>query len=874
MGFRTGTILAALAIALACASTVAAKSAAAPANDNFANAQGVSGASGTATGSNTGATKEAGEPNHAGNAGGASIWYRWTAPATGTATVDTIGSSFDTLLGVYTGSSVSSLTTVTSNDDCCGGTQSKASFPAVNGTTYQIAVDGYKKAMGSVTLHWSLSSPPANDMFASAQGIAGQSGTTTGSNVGATKEAGEPNHAGNAGGTSIWYRWTAPATGTATVDTIGSSFDTLLGVYTGSSVGSLTTIASNDDCCSGSQSKVSFPAVSGTTYQIAVDGYNKATGSVTLDWSIVAGPANDMFAGALPLAGASGTAGGTNTNATKEPGEPNHAGNAGGASVWYRWTATAATPVSIDTSGSGFDTLLAVYTGSSVNALTPVASNDDVSKKDATSKVTFTPVPGTAYQIAVDGYNKATGSITLHWSQNATANDMFANAQAISGSGGLVSGANTYATKEPGEPNHAGNAGGASIWYAWTAPATGTATVGTAGSSFDTLLGIYTGNSVGSLTTIASNDNAGGGVTTSQASFPATAGMTYEIAVDGFNGAKGSVTLTWSLPSSSGDPVVVAAGDQHACDGVGDAQTAVLLGALAPQVVLPLGDESGEYGYLSEFTGCYDPTWGAFKSVSRPVPGNHDYEGDSTAAGYFTLLGRRGRLARAGLVQLRHRGVARGRAELELRPRRRLRHGVARGAVAEAGPGVPPRRVHARLLPPPALFVDPGARLQRPGARHLQRAVPGRRRRGRERAHEVVRALCPPGRERWSRLPVRRSRVRRRDRRGDARPDQQPCGEQRGVAGLDAGRAQADAPRGDVRLAVRPGGRRNLHRLRNRELSRGRAECAGVAAAGSGHADAAPRSRQWRPAGLRRRAPGLAGSHATLTSCGPAASRS
>jgi hypothetical protein len=98
------------------------------------------------------------------------------------------------------------------------------------------------------------------------------------------------------------------------------------------------------------------------------------------------------------------------------------------------------------------------------------------------------------------------------------------------------------------------------------------------------------------------------------------------------------VTLSWSL-GQTGDPVLVAAGDQHACDGPGDDQTAALIGPLAPTLVLPLGDESGEYGYLSEFTNCYDPTWGVFKSISRPVPGNHDYEGDSTASGYFTYWG-------------------------------------------------------------------------------------------------------------------------------------------------------------------------------------------------------------------------------------------
>ena len=75
-----------------------------------------------------------------------------------------------------------------------------------------------------------------NDDFANRITITGSSATVIGTNVGATKQAGEPNHAGNTGGKSVWYTWTAPTTGTATIDTLGSSFDTLLAIYTGSSV--------------------------------------------------------------------------------------------------------------------------------------------------------------------------------------------------------------------------------------------------------------------------------------------------------------------------------------------------------------------------------------------------------------------------------------------------------------------------------------------------------------------------------------------------------------------------------------------------------------------------------------------------------------
>ncbi len=130
----------------------------APGNDNLANATIVTGFSGTTSGSNQFATKQSGEPNHAGNSGGASVWYSWTAPATGTATVDTSGSTFDTVLGVYTGSSFP-LTLVMQDDDGMGGgsRQSRVTFPATNGTTYKIAVDGYNGVSGTVTLNRSLS---------------------------------------------------------------------------------------------------------------------------------------------------------------------------------------------------------------------------------------------------------------------------------------------------------------------------------------------------------------------------------------------------------------------------------------------------------------------------------------------------------------------------------------------------------------------------------------------------------------------------------------------------------------------------------------------------------------------------------------------
>lgn len=269
-------------------------------NDHFWNATNIPSDFVFAWGSNVKATRQRGEPRHAGNSGGASVWWRWTAPASGSVTLLTWPlSDFNTLLAVYTGDSAEALTEVAFNDDFLWFGQSVVQFDAVAGTTYHIAVDGYggpfsSAQTGNIVLLGVLeipAAPPANDNFADAIEISGVSGQIPGSNIGASKEFAEPEHAANSGGASVWWRWTAPADGAVTMDTLLSYFDTLLAVYTGDSVGALTEIASNDDTVPFdiTQSQVQFEAVAGTTYHIAVDGYydflfGLDTGEIILTW--------------------------------------------------------------------------------------------------------------------------------------------------------------------------------------------------------------------------------------------------------------------------------------------------------------------------------------------------------------------------------------------------------------------------------------------------------------------------------------------------------------------------------------------------------------------------------------------------------------
>jgi hypothetical protein len=412
-------------------------------------------------------------------------------------------------------------------------------------TYYAVAADSAKVTSSAASAALTVQvPPPANDNFASGIALGSLPVTVTGTNVGATKQAGEPSVAGNAGGKSVWYTWTAAVSGTVSVNTHGSNFDTLLGVYTGSTVSSLGLVAGNDDASSSDRtSALTFSAAAGTQYHIVVDGYNGASGSITLSLSQVIAPANDNFADAAVLSGTSATWTGTNSGATRETGEPLIVGNKGGASVWLAWTAPASGSVSINTHGSGFDTTLGVYTGGSVSTLTLVAGNDDTSSSDRTSALTFSAVKGVTYRIAVDGYNGAAGSIKLALSEAAApANNLFANPTALSGNSLTWSGTNAGAAAEAGDPGLFATHGGAPVWFTWTATTSRTVSLSTAGSNFDTMLGVYTGSSLSALTQVAFNDDAPGTLT-SALTFQAVAGTTYRFLVAGYNGATGHIVL-------------------------------------------------------------------------------------------------------------------------------------------------------------------------------------------------------------------------------------------------------------------------------------------------------------------------------------------
>ncbi|MCF8879538.1 S8 family serine peptidase [Hyphobacterium sp. SN044] len=267
----------------------------APVNDNFANALVLTQPSQVVAFNSTGATKQAGEPNHT-SGGGASLWWSWTAPVSGQVRAETQSAGFDTMMGVYTGTAVNALSVVGQNDDIAypSNTQSRVDFTATAGTTYRIAVDGYNGASGSANLSVSMLAAPANDNLASAQTLSGANGSVSASNVNATRETGESQHGGAAGGASVWFAWQAPASGPVSFTATGGSA-ALLAAYGANTHGGAAIAQS----ASGS---IDFTAASGSTYYIALDGTGGAQGLFSLTWAQGPNPAHRLRAAVLPNA--------------------------------------------------------------------------------------------------------------------------------------------------------------------------------------------------------------------------------------------------------------------------------------------------------------------------------------------------------------------------------------------------------------------------------------------------------------------------------------------------------------------------------------------------------------------------------------------
>lgn len=388
-----------------------------PVNDQCAGA--VTLANGIAvTASTSAATSQGDIAPSCGSSVGKGLWYKVTPSVSGTVTLTTCGSDFDTVLAVYSGVCGSFTGTLCNDDSSCG---SAISFTATANNTYYIYAGGYGGASGTlqISASWTVDAP-SNDFCSGAISI-GNGVTKTVNTATATTTADGAPVCGYNVGKGVWYKITPNVTGIATINTCGSSFDTVLAAYGGTCGAFIDTLCNDDDssCGSGnsSASKVSFYCTAGVTYYLFAGGYNGASGDLQINasWYVIERPANDACSGAIALA--SGQTITLNTSTATSDGDPTPACRTSfGKGVWYTFSPAVNGTVNISTCLSDFDTALQVYTGN-CGSLVPLSfgCNDDNGASCSTTRasVSFEGTAGTTYRILVGGYGGSSGTLKI-----------------------------------------------------------------------------------------------------------------------------------------------------------------------------------------------------------------------------------------------------------------------------------------------------------------------------------------------------------------------------------------------------------------------------------------------------------------------------
>ena len=209
------------------------------------------------------------------------VWFVYNGTVTGTLAVDTCGSSFDTVLAAFTACGGTEL--ACDDNSGCGST-SLVTFAVTPNTSYLLRVAGVGGATGPIVITASVvpdgSSRPANDNCASATEVG--DGSFSSNTAFSTTDGVAPCVTSVASGKDIWWKFTAPATGTATIDTLASdpNFDTVLSVLDACDG---NTLKCNDDADSTTlASRVTLNVTQGTSYLIRVAGSLGLTNAVTL----------------------------------------------------------------------------------------------------------------------------------------------------------------------------------------------------------------------------------------------------------------------------------------------------------------------------------------------------------------------------------------------------------------------------------------------------------------------------------------------------------------------------------------------------------------------------------------------------------------
>ncbi|HEY2952827.1 MAG TPA: immunoglobulin domain-containing protein, partial [Verrucomicrobiae bacterium] len=379
-----------------------------PSQDNFVDRLEIFGTNSEIRGVTTGKTNEVGEPNHAGYPARHSIWYKWQMPSSGIATFDTRGSTFDSLLAVYTGPSVSNLLEVASDDDRGGNLNALVRFNVIGNTFYHIAVDGFAGASGNSLLNWNFESTSDVLPVITSQPLDRTvlAGTNVNFSVAATGAGlkylwllnGGP-LLGATGAVLVVSNVQPPKVGGYTVRITNNVFRGVESRAAALEIGPVPTVRSRDKVEDIGRSGGGTNLIAGPKSAETVT----ATASATPPLPVSMGTINSQVF--------------NNTDATTSQHETPPCGQIGGSSKWFGLLTDqdgyfVADTYSVNTT---IDTVMAVY--KSTNLLSPLAyvTCDDNSAPDhVRSRVVFAAERNVDYLVAVDGVDGARGGIQLN----------------------------------------------------------------------------------------------------------------------------------------------------------------------------------------------------------------------------------------------------------------------------------------------------------------------------------------------------------------------------------------------------------------------------------------------------------------------------
>jgi hypothetical protein len=485
---------------------------------------------------------------------GKGVWFSFRAPRDGVLTLNTCGSDFDTVIGIYTGT-CGALTDYSCADDNgpgCPGAQASVSFPVTENTTFYILVGGYNGASGNLQFTASIS-PPANAQCTNAIPLTNDTPYLM-STVGASSTNNPPNSPCNYGGYGVWFTYSASNTDLISISTAGSHVLTDIGVFTGD-------CDNFNSLACGAGPKLQFQATNGVTYRLFLTGYTQiyygtypAYGPIQIEVK-EGGLPNDSCAGAIPMT--DGVPCFTNTFRATSTGDPTPtcvSQYSFGNGIWYTFTPASNGVVTISTCGSDFQTDIQVYTGS-CGALTPLPQACNYADGPAcpgSASLSFEATGGVTYTILAGGFASATGNLEIQATLSPSLNDHCQNA--IPMQEGMIYTQNTIGSTTDGDGGPPYNFANG-VWYTFMPASNGVVTINTCGSDFPTALQVYTGN-CGSFSLVQDGSSFGPGpgcTNRASVSFEAVGGVNYHILVGSDGSLAGNLQIQATLSPSLND---------------------------------------------------------------------------------------------------------------------------------------------------------------------------------------------------------------------------------------------------------------------------------------------------------------------------------